>query len=209
MENNLETKDKFKKIDFYDLPEYFIGWCKIIKFFQKEKTKVYKKLSPIISQDEIFKIIITTKTNTYTITMNINRDYLGCTAQRKEPYSGEDWLREMDLPDGKLNLITLNEIMGAIVFYEAEKIDYEKFKLFDLTDVLKKGHIITREKWNFKQYMYYNREKLPQICNEMGSKCYWVPNIEDLEAEDWIDSGFSYTGQDSLINIFGEHHNSQ
>lgn len=199
----MENK-KFEKIDFYDLPEDFIIWFENIKFFQKEKLKVYKKL-----RSNVFKIKLSTKTNTYTITMNVNRKYLGCTAQRKEPYSGEDWLKEMDFPDGDLNVSIFDRIMAAIVFHDAEKIGYEKFKLFDLAGVLKKRHIITREKWNFKQYMYYNREKLPQIVNEMGSQCYWIPNIEDLEADDWIDSGFSYTGPESLMNIFGRYHDRQ
>lgn len=193
----------FKKIDFNDLPECFIIWCKNIKFFQKEKLKVYKKLRSSTKQDEVFRIIITTKTNTYTIIMNIDKDYLGCTAQRKEPLSGEDWLRGRDLPDGKLNKFKFDDILSSIVFYEAEKINYEKFKLFDLINDLKKGYIITREEWNFKCFLYYNSENLPIIFGRNQKPYYWMPNIEELEAEDWVNIHFFYTGPQSIIQVLG------
>ncbi len=61
-----------------------------------------------------------TRDNRYSITAS--ETYLGCQVSSRKPRAGEDWTRGNDLPDGKFNEETWNEIKNAIISYELVKI---------------------------------------------------------------------------------------
>ena len=99
-----------------NLPEgrRFIEWLKDFKFSNPEYINV------TINGDEVFGITIYTVTNAYAF--RITSAYLGCTAGTRMPRAGEDWSRGNDLPDGKFTKETLTKILGAILFYESQKV---------------------------------------------------------------------------------------
>jgi len=73
-----------------------------------------------------FKVRIYTGNNCYAINA-VERgkeanSYLGCVASARKPRAGEDWTRGNDLPDGKLNRETWEEIKNAIIAYELVKL---------------------------------------------------------------------------------------
>jgi len=77
-------------------------------------------------------LVIFTHTNKYSIGVHakdtIKNSYLGCTARTRKPRVGETWTRGNDLPDGKFNIETWNDILRGIVRYEAQEIKSEKWK---------------------------------------------------------------------------------
>jgi len=48
--------------------------------------------------------------------------YLGCTAASRKPRAGENWTRGNDLPDGPFCQETFDQIVRAIVKYEAVEV---------------------------------------------------------------------------------------
>jgi|GEM_PF-2088230 len=98
------------------LPEgrQFIDWLKDFKFSNA------KYINVTINGDEVFGVTIYTFTHAYAF--RITRTYLGCTAGTRMPRAGEEWTRGSDLPDGKFTKETLVQILGAILFYEAQKV---------------------------------------------------------------------------------------
>lgn len=98
------------------LPEgrQFIDWLKGFKYFSPAHVNI------TINGEEVFGITIYTFTHAYAF--RISRRYLGCTASTRMPRAGEDWARGNDLPDGKFTKETLTKILGAILFYESQKV---------------------------------------------------------------------------------------
>lgn len=98
------------------LPEgrQFIDWLKDFKSYS------HKYINVTINGDDVFGLTIYTVTHAYAF--RINRNYLGCTAATRMPRAGEDWSRGNDLPDGKFTKETLTKILGAILFYESQKV---------------------------------------------------------------------------------------
>lgn len=92
----------------------FINWLKDFKFSN------HKYINVTINGAEVFGITIYTVTNAYAF--RITSTYLGCTAGTRMPRAGEDWSRGNDLPDGKFTKETLTKILGAILFYESQKV---------------------------------------------------------------------------------------
>lgn len=72
---------------------------------------------------EHFDITVKFYTNDYSYRISANKKYLGCTAQTRKPRAGEDWNRGNDLPDGKFNKKTWEEIKTAIIRYELVKLE--------------------------------------------------------------------------------------
>jgi hypothetical protein len=99
-----------------NLPEgrRFIGWLEYFKFSN------HKYINVTINGDDVFGVTIYTVTNAYAF--RITKTYLGCTAATRMPRAGEDWTRGNDLPDGKFTKETLTKILGAILFYESQKV---------------------------------------------------------------------------------------
>jgi len=99
-----------------NLPEgqQFVGWLEDFKFNNPEYINV------TINGEDVFGITIYTITNTYAF--RITKTYLGCTASTRMPRAGEDWMRGNDLPDGEFSKETLVKILGAILFYESQKV---------------------------------------------------------------------------------------
>ena len=87
------------------------SWLKEYKFFAGKRVHV------VINGSDRLLLRLYTQRNCYTILAK--EDYLGCTAFRRVFRPGEDWLRGNDLPDGNFSHETLEQILGAIVFYEA------------------------------------------------------------------------------------------
>jgi len=92
----------------------FIDWLKDFKFLS------HKHINVTINGDDVFGVTIYTVTNAYAF--RITKTYLGCTAGTRMPRAGEDWSRGNDLPDGKFTKETLTKILGAILFYESQKV---------------------------------------------------------------------------------------
>ena len=92
----------------------FINWLKDFKFSN------HKYINVTVNGDDVFGVTIYTVTNAYAF--RITTAYLGCTAGTRMPRAGEDWTRGNDLPDGKFAKETLINILGAILFYEAQKV---------------------------------------------------------------------------------------
>ena len=92
----------------------FIDWLTDFKFSNPEYINV------TINGEDVFGITIYTITNAYAF--RITKVYLGCTAATGMPRAGEDWSRGNDLPDGKFTKETLTKILGAILFYESQKV---------------------------------------------------------------------------------------
>ena len=63
-------------------------------------------------------------TNDYSYSIHVHwkqtmeDSYLGCTVTSRKPRPGESWHRGNDLPDGKYNDETWNDILRGIVSYE-------------------------------------------------------------------------------------------
>jgi len=77
-------------------------------------------------------LVIFTDTNQYSIGVHahdtVEKSYLGCTASCRKPRAGETWTRGNDLPDGDFTQETWDEIMTAIVRYEAQEVQAENWK---------------------------------------------------------------------------------
>lgn len=103
-------------IENIKLPEgrEFVGWLEDFKLNNPEYINV------TINGEDVFGITIYTITNTYAF--RITKTYLGCTASTRMPRAGETWNRGNDLPDGEFAKETLMKILGAILFYESQKV---------------------------------------------------------------------------------------
>ena len=75
--------------------------------------EVFRKFC-FYTQDHQYIILATDRTE--------DDGYLGCQVQCRKPRPGEDWLRGNDLPDGKFNKNTWDNIVISIVRYEIAKL---------------------------------------------------------------------------------------
>lgn len=77
---------------------------------------------------------IWTDTNEYRVRISLKPmgrledAYMGASASSRKPRAGEDWTRGNDLPDGGFSEALWQEIMVAIVRYEAQEVKSESWK---------------------------------------------------------------------------------
>lgn len=88
-----------------------VEWLSAYQFFKSARILV------LANEEDLLRIRLFTTFYHYTI--EALDSYLGCRVSYRAPLPGENWARGNDLPDGKFSLVTLQEIMGAIFFYEA------------------------------------------------------------------------------------------
>lgn len=103
-------------IENIKLPEgrEFVGWLQEFSYFDQEAIEITGNF------DDVFGLII--YTSIYSYKFRITSEYLGCQSGTRMPRAGEDWNRGSDLPDGKFAKETLIQILGAILFYESQKV---------------------------------------------------------------------------------------
>jgi len=98
--------------------------------FPAEKDNVIQVLDDIEEQNsKMLRVCIYTNNHVYYIRAHSGNghDYLGCVASCRKPRAGEDWTRGNDLPDGKINKETWNQILKGIIKYELVKLSkYQK-----------------------------------------------------------------------------------
>ena len=104
---NKKSKVKYSDVRRWVTQELCPG--KNGKLYLLSRKRSLKK-SKYINDLELF-----TSRYRYTISVNEERNYLGCTMTCRTPLAGENWNRGNDLPDGKLNRETWERIKDAIV----------------------------------------------------------------------------------------------
>jgi len=88
-----------------------VEWLKRCSYFAS------KRIHVVENTNDTLRIRLYTARHCYGI--KATDGYLGCIASTRTPRPGEDWTRGNDLPDGKFCERTFQDILGAIVFYEA------------------------------------------------------------------------------------------
>lgn len=86
-----------------------------------------------VDREMSINIYFYTKDNRYSITAK--KEYLGCQVSSRKPRAGEDWTRGNDLPDGKFNRDTWNNIKNAIISYELVKIAKKEIDVGEYEDI--------------------------------------------------------------------------
>lgn len=119
------------KQQFYSWLKEIVRWGKLEDFIHwSEETynkKFYKARCNIYTHDYIYSISVHVTADqrikeSDKLEKYITHDYLGCTVSTRKPRAGEDWNRGNDLPDGKFNKETWEQIKNSIVRHELVKI---------------------------------------------------------------------------------------
>jgi len=92
-----------------------INWLSQCRYFSKRRIHVVK------NDEDRLVIKLYTSEHTYQFYMTDN-DYLSCSASTRKPRPGEGWTRGNGLCNGRVTRRLFNEILGAIVFYEAKEV---------------------------------------------------------------------------------------
>jgi len=90
-----------------------IGWLEKYKYYAEKRIEVL--------ENDVCRLVLQmySSQNVYRLTIDGRCKYLGCSVRRRIRRPGETWNRGNDLPNGDIAEETLNQILGAIVFYEA------------------------------------------------------------------------------------------
>jgi hypothetical protein len=91
-----------------------LTWLSEFKFFNLSRVEIVENNQDLLrfnvySFDQCYKF-------------RVHDSYVGCAATNRRSRPAETWRRGSDLPDGKMERETLTQILGAILFYEAEEI---------------------------------------------------------------------------------------
>ena len=108
------------------------GWLRAI--YSPSQIDKAVLVRPDAGQCGSIHVKIWTSTNEYRVcvsprpTGGLEDAYMGASASTRKPRAGEAWTRGNDLPDGNFSKELWQEIMVAIVKYEAQEVKSESWK---------------------------------------------------------------------------------
>lgn len=97
-----------------DAGKSVLDWLSKFKYFNLSRIEIVE------NNQDLLRFNVYSPKQCYKF--RVHDSYIGCGATNRRSRAGETWNRGSDLPDGNMVRETLFQILGAILFYEAEEI---------------------------------------------------------------------------------------